>query len=44
MDEEKKLNEDQTPGEEEQVEDTGDKAQEDANNDSSEASSEGSRE
>ena len=44
MDEEKKLNEDQASGEEGQAEDTGDKAQDDAGADSSEASQEGSRE
>lgn len=44
MDEEKDLNEDQAPGEEGQAENTGDKAQEDAGADSSEASQEGSRE
>ena len=44
MDEEKKLNEDQSSGEEGQAEDAGDKAKEDADADSSEASQEGSRE
>ena len=44
MDEEKKLNEDQAPGEEGQVEDAGDKAQEDTSADASETSQEGSRE
>ena len=44
MDEEKKLNEDQSSGEEGQAEDTGDKAKEDAGADSSEASQEGSQE
>ena len=44
MDEEKYSNGGQAPGEEGQAEDTGDKAQEDANADSSKASQEGSRE
>ena len=44
MDEEKDSNEGQTPGEEGQAENTGDKAKEDADADLSEASQEGSRE
>ena len=44
MDEEKDLNENQTPGEEGQAEDAGGEAQEGTGADSSEASEEGSQE